>query len=622
MDVNDHLPILELLQNSQQQQQQQQQYDHQQQLSVKPDSSQYVFRPILDSGDTAASVPGGGGGGGGHPQRPPSTSATLLHAALVGGGGGSGSSTGRHTPAVTTSNSVDRGFLRMRISSGGGNNGGGGPTKSQQQQPQQQLSVASPVSLRPKLYMCYRANQDAWSSAGSRHSSRPGSSASSRPPSRCNNNSNGSANDVSVARNLASLSVSSATATREQRHAAFKTQKWSHSFDQGCGVHSAQTSPGSAAGLCSDSSSSRRRRQTSLQQKSLDLDSGVGSITSDLFKSSLQSQCSQGGSWSGADALSMSGGVCSPVCHARQELIELKQEVESAAANAEVVAGSSRLPYRRANPSLTLSVEDDDLSRSSSLPSFPDSFGRQRHLSNNSSGQGVTQGAQQQRMPILESAGDLSCLPGAAADEQLDEEIKMYLDNQQQGQQQQQQEQQHDPANLDLLTVPPPPKKKDSCDSILNGLNEDMLVILSKQCSSDPPPELDISDVIKQEEDGNEGEGYNTADVLIVPSHVVRRPEPVKSTSQQQQQQQQQQSVLSYRATVFPPSANVAVNPAPQERRGRLARSKTMRQKEEEEKEEGLLVPKQELPGEDDQILGEWRIISLLVLVHFLCRDL
>ena len=38
----------------------------------------------------------------------------------------------------------------------------------------------------PKLYNCWRTNPESWSSTGSRHSSRPGSSqASSRPPSQC-----------------------------------------------------------------------------------------------------------------------------------------------------------------------------------------------------------------------------------------------------------------------------------------------------------------------------------------------------------------------------------------------------------------------------------------------------
>ncbi len=141
---------------------------------------------------------------------------------------------------------------------------------------------------RPKLYNCWRRSEEAWSSTGSRHSSRPGSStaSSSRPPSQPNVNppvvagaasvnsaavnpvsglycksNNSSTSDVSVARNFQQLSVSS-------RRALFKTQKWSHSFDQpgfqpgggGAGVN-AQMSPG-------------RRRQSSLQQKSLDLDSG------------------------------------------------------------------------------------------------------------------------------------------------------------------------------------------------------------------------------------------------------------------------------------------------------------------------------------------------------------
>ena len=146
---------------------------------------------------------------------------------------------------------------------------------------------------RPKLYSCWRRSEEAWSSTGSRHSSRPGSStaSSSRPPSQpniqasggcqaaqlpaasattgqqqgggappCNGlyckSNNSSTSDVSVARNFQQLSVSS-------RRALFKTQKWSHSFDQANLSVQAQMSPG------------RRRAQVLPQQnKSLDLDSG------------------------------------------------------------------------------------------------------------------------------------------------------------------------------------------------------------------------------------------------------------------------------------------------------------------------------------------------------------
>ena len=134
--------------------------------------------------------------------------------------------------------------------------------------------AAMSPSHRPKLYNCWRRSEEIWSSTGSRHSSRPGSStaSSSRPPSQpnvppnaatatgssslyCKSN-NSSLSDVSVARNFQQLSVSS-------RRALFKTQKWSHSFEQ------QQMSPG-------------KRRQVN---KSLDLDSGYsGSLATDIIQ--------------------------------------------------------------------------------------------------------------------------------------------------------------------------------------------------------------------------------------------------------------------------------------------------------------------------------------------------
>ncbi len=126
--------------------------------------------------------------------------------------------------------------------------------------------VTSPIRSSQKLFKSWRQGSDTWSSS-SRQSSRPGSSAQpgSRPPSThlyCKSG-NSSTSDVSVARNFQQLSVSN-------RRAAFKTQKWSHSFDQSC-----VTSPVVP-----------KRRQTSLQQKSLDLDSGyLGSPASGLISS-------------------------------------------------------------------------------------------------------------------------------------------------------------------------------------------------------------------------------------------------------------------------------------------------------------------------------------------------
>lgn len=138
------------------------------------------------------------------------------------------------------------------------------PTSANAMPTQNIRPVMSPT--RPKLYSCWRRSEENWSSTGSRHSSRPGSStaSSSRPPSQpngqvppglyCKSN-NSSQSDVSVARNFQQLSVSS-------RRALFKTQKWSHSFDQTNLQVQAQMSPG------------RRRQVLGQQNKSLDLDSG------------------------------------------------------------------------------------------------------------------------------------------------------------------------------------------------------------------------------------------------------------------------------------------------------------------------------------------------------------
>ena len=568
--------------------------------SAASSQSQYVFKPILEPASsleapTRLASPAAAALAA-QQQRPPSSSAVFLHTHGLGGsGGGGGGSPGRHTPAVTSSNSVDRGLLRMRISSGGG---GGGPGHHQQQQ---QLSVASPVALRPtpKLYMCYRTNQEAWSSAGSRHSSRPGSSASSRPPSQCNNvgggnsnnrSSNSSLSEVSVAKNLQSLSVS---ATREQRHAAFKTQKWSHSFDQGCGVASAQTSPGGAgAGVGGE----RRRRQPSLQQKSLDLDSGVGSLTSDLLKSSFSHGSQGSSSWSTEQHL---GGVGSPVSSAREELLELKQEVESAA------GATSSTTAHRANPSLTISVDDDDLSQGSSLPSFPDSFGRQRHLSSSNQSQ------HQRHLPVVESANDLSCLSGA--DEQLDEEIKMYMgasgedgaaavhEKEESVEQQPGQEGQDD-EDKQLLSIPPT-KKKDSCDSLLNGINEEVLSFLSKQCctSDEPPPEIDVTDIIKQEEVNS-----RAAESLFDPASHVFRPEPKAAAVAAEVSYNVTCSSTAFAKTfTFSKPLSSALSQPPADRKKRLARSKT---KDEEEKipcdsQSALKLPGEEKKGNYDELV-------------------
>lgn len=250
-------------------------------------------------------------------------------------------------------------------------------------------SAASPI--KPKLYTCYRTNQEAWSSTGSRQSSRPGSSASSRPPSQCNNAYNGtggnannlysrstnsSLSDVSVARNFQQLSVST-------RRAAFKTQKWSHSFDQGNNQ------------ILSSSPSGHRRRQTSLHQKSLDLDSGyLGSSTGDLKSCYSQSN----------DTSSHVLGVCSPIVDARQELRELliKQETVSNVISSPAATNITLIPAPE---------DDNDLSRSTSLPSFPESFQ-------------PTNCYKRSGLPVVESAGDLTVNED---DNNLDEEIKMIV---------------------------------------------------------------------------------------------------------------------------------------------------------------------------------------------------
>jgi len=108
-----------------------------------------------------------------------------------------------------------------------------------------------PLSSRTPKLGNWRQGSDNWSSTGSRQSSRPGSGAqsSSRPPSShlyCRS-SNSSMSEV----NFQQLSVSS-------RRAAFKSQKWSSSFDN----------PGCQA--ASPATSARGRRQA--QTKSLEQD--------------------------------------------------------------------------------------------------------------------------------------------------------------------------------------------------------------------------------------------------------------------------------------------------------------------------------------------------------------
>ena len=360
-------------------------------------SSSYVFRPILEPPD--------------HQQHQLQVASSGCHQfssdrLSVNSCGGSG------------------GTVRKRV-----NSGGPSPLAAN-------LDVSRPT---PKLSSCWRAtgggSQDAaWSSQGSRHSSRPGSTTSSRPSSQCCNapvvvsssaaippgsllyskSNNSSTSDVSVSKNFQQLTVST-------RRAAFRAQKWSHSLDQPC-VSSAHTSPG-------------RRRQTSLQQKSLDLDSGYRSSTSDLKSAASHSQSSWNNDIAGGMACRHptalaagggggggGGGVCSPISDARQELRELKCELESAAAGA---AGAAATAAAAAPATDTSSSKEDFISRSASMPTFccGDGCGGGDPQHAKTAG-GLKQkmlDASSHHLSVLESVTNLDL-----ADD-LDEEIKMIV---------------------------------------------------------------------------------------------------------------------------------------------------------------------------------------------------
>lgn len=350
-------------------------------------SSSCVFRPILEPPDQQQ-----------HHQQ-----------LQVGSGGGS------HTFSSDrlSVNTCGGGGVRKRVNSGG-------PS------PLTNLDGSRPT---PKLYSCWRATggsqEAAWSSQGSRHSSRPGSTTSSRPSSQCCNvpasatapataaavssgagaciahppgsllyskSNNSSTSDVSVSKNFQQLTVST-------RRAAFRTQKWSHSLDQPC-VSSAQTSPG-------------RRRQTSLQQKSLDLDSGyLGSSTGDLKSVASYSQSSWNndvvvGAGGRHPIAAGAGGVCSPISDARQELKELRHGLETAAAVAAATAAMA--------PAMS-SSNDDLISRSASMPAF---CGDPPHAKPPCLRQQMLEASH--HLSVLESVTNLDL-----ADD-LDEEIKMIV---------------------------------------------------------------------------------------------------------------------------------------------------------------------------------------------------
>ena len=206
---------------------------------------------------------------------------------------------------------------------------------------------------RPKLYSCWRRSEEAWSSTGSRHSSRPGSStaSSSRPPSQpnqpppnltnpataglyCKSN-NSSQSDVSVARNqFQQLSVSS-------RRKLFQTQKWSNSFDQPSLVQSAISSPG-------------RRRQPNgtvqRENKSLDLDSGYSGSS---------------GSWTG-DRGQLPVQCCSPLESVKRELEQLKDQTGQDILHPGSAAAGPTSSNMGFDPGPGIQAED-----CSFLPSFP-----------------------------------------------------------------------------------------------------------------------------------------------------------------------------------------------------------------------------------------------------------
>ena len=296
----------------------------------------------------------------------------------------------------------------------------------------------------PKLSNCWRTNPESWSSTGSRHSSRPGSSqASSRPPSQCNNvvqqqgpsaipstllssnlyskSTNNSNSDVALTqKNFQKLSVSSRI-NAECRRAAFKSQKWSNSFDQTC-VAASSPSSGSTASQASPG----RRRQSSLQQpsqhqpRSLDLpDSGYSGASSvDLGKSwysqsswdptsqlnsinEQQQQIIQGNTQLLKQFSNTSSAICvSPIETAKQELEELKSELgDSFSPIIITTSGSCRTNSSLRQNIVEQNISQDDMNkedeiarRSASLPSFPDSFipnivGRGNNLNNSYSAQ-------------------------------------------------------------------------------------------------------------------------------------------------------------------------------------------------------------------------------------------
>ena len=191
--------------------------------------------------------------------------------------------------------------------------------------------VLSP-NQKPKLEHAWRQGSENWSSTGSRQSSRPGSANqnNSRPPSNhlYSKPNNGSTPDV----NFQQLSVTN-------RRAAFRTQKWSNSFDQAC----LAPSPGVV-----------RRRQGSHQQMSLDLDSGYPGSPASGF-ASFESQ-----TWNDNPNI----GVTSPLSYQTA----LENETFRNQGFPRVQTAKKELA------GLIKDQQNENFSRTLSLPSFPESF--------------------------------------------------------------------------------------------------------------------------------------------------------------------------------------------------------------------------------------------------------
>ena len=330
---------------------------------------------------------------------------------------------------------------------------------------------------RPKLYSCWRRSEEAWSSTGSRHSSRPGSStaSSSRPPSQpgCSNNIQGgascsnnamtnSANSsgggptgssgststtglvgghiINPGSNAGSVSGGSVNITAglycksnnsslsdvsvarnfqqlsvSSRRALFKTQKWSNSFDQPSLAQSQMSSPG------------RRRHHNATNQrenKSLDLDSGYSGSS---------------GSWTGGGGGGGSGNqkCCSPLESVKRELEQLKDQTEllnslsSSGPWIDPISGSQSGTGSQSNNLQILESNESTSSCNAAagpfLPSFPESFvvntvaNHPSAVTNPAASSSIVSDSEIVLVNLDETA------PEEALDCDLDEEIKMIV---------------------------------------------------------------------------------------------------------------------------------------------------------------------------------------------------